>query len=152
MTEELEKLTASCPPAITHSPIGGMRILYPFIVIEEGLAISEATSMKHRVVAPIQRLLEIQVAVQKASHNDLDPLVWGFTHRENHWQLYAGIVDQSDLVRPPLNFHVLYPRVPGTRLTNVHPANIRPLEWYDRLARWSNTNPSGRGLPLEMGS
>lgn len=100
MTDEYEELAKSCLQNLIHCRVGRMSMLYPFIIIESSS--SSFRSMENRITFSLQHLLGIQSAFQEASHNDLDPLVWIFMFLKDACRVYAGIIDDSNLVRVPV--------------------------------------------------
>ncbi|KIX03692.1 uncharacterized protein Z518_07245 [Rhinocladiella mackenziei CBS 650.93] len=99
MTDRYRRLIASCPPELTHCPVQGMNLLYPFIILEAKgpHAFGSFEEMKDQAAFPLRLFLELQDALRKASRKSLDPLVWFFAYRGEDWRLYAGTVVKSNL-------------------------------------------------------
>jgi hypothetical protein len=103
-TNKFRKLIASCPPELTDSPIKGMHILYPFVVMEAKREVDAPgfRAVEAQTAFPIRRFLKLQDALRKALSKSLDPLVWFFAYQGEGWRLYAGILEDSKVVMCPV--------------------------------------------------
>lgn len=85
---------------LTHSPIKGKELIYPFIVLEAKRE-NDAPGFRYveaQTAFPIRRFLKIQDELQRASKSKLDPLVWFFAFQGEEWRLHAAILDDKKMV------------------------------------------------------
>lgn len=154
LKEQYRPFFASNSLDITHSPIEGRSILYPFLVVE---AKREDNAPGFRYVEaqtsfPIRRLLKIQDDLRNAHCSNLNPLVWFFAFQGEEWRLYAGTLKDSSVVVCVLSFAADNYGYILTRETENIPGSIRPLAWHNRVMGWCITTLPDRGLHLELGS
>lgn len=100
MTDRYRSYIGSFPVELSHSPVKGRQLLYPFIVLEAKRENGAPgfRSVEAQTAFPIRRFLRIQDELQRASETELDPLVWFFAFQGEEWRLYSAILDDKKLV------------------------------------------------------
>jgi len=146
-TKGFQRDIASSPHQLNHSPVSGMDMLYPFLVLE-AKRVDDAPgfrSVERQTAFPLRRFLKLQEALKKASSKNLDPLVWFFAYQGEVWRLYAGTIVDSNFVMLALFSLAIY------LLTRIYPACIRPLDRHNRVVRWCIATFPDRRLHLDLG-
>ncbi|KAF1949104.1 hypothetical protein CC80DRAFT_555718 [Byssothecium circinans] len=92
-THRLRRYVARTSPILTHYPITGRQLLYPFLVIEAKKE-NDAPgfqAIQKQTAFPVRRLLTIQDELRQDSRVHCEPfLVWFFAYQGEEWRLYAG--------------------------------------------------------------
>lgn len=99
-TDNYQKYIESCPPGLTHYPIKGNQLLYPFLIIEAKRENDSPgfKSIEAQSAFPLKRFLKLQDDLRIARRGSIDPLVWFFAFQGEEWRLYAGIFENSNVV------------------------------------------------------
>ncbi|KAF2250070.1 hypothetical protein BU26DRAFT_518526 [Trematosphaeria pertusa] len=95
-TSRINHCIAAAPRHLSHCPIRGRNIVYPFLVIE---AKKEEDAPGFRAIQkqtafPVRRLLQAQNDLRSVCGVDCEPfLVWFFAYQGEEWRLYAGTLE-----------------------------------------------------------
>ena len=100
MTDQYRKYTTSGPSDLTHCPVIGSPLLYPFLLFEakrEDNA-SGFRSIEAQTAFPLYRLLSLQDRLRRQSKSKFEPLVWFFGYQGEVWHLYAAVMECPSVV------------------------------------------------------
>lgn len=151
-TSRINHCIAAAPRHLSHCPIRGRNIVYPFLVIE---AKKEEDAPGFRAIQkqtafPVRRLLQAQNDLRSVCGVDCEPfLVWFFAYQGEEWRLYAGTLESPKVVS--LRGSEMATSRRNRMLTCTITAYLRFMARYDRVTGWCSSVTAHRRLYMVMG-